>query len=280
MSGGGAAPTVDVDPGNGTPLSPYQAQIQKLEARLAELRGRYGPSHPDVRRVQDDLTKLKTKAAAEPQSSATLAVNQKPALQNEQTQKPRNPVLEAQIEQLDEDVKTQTKLLAPLQERMDFHTAKLQQEPVFEQRIARLQQDYEILQTQYKQLLANEKGAEISHALEVRQKGEHFEILDPAVMPDKPAAPNRILISMGGFFLGIFVGCSLVALTEMNDESVRTEAEAARILGRPVLAGVPRLISSQERSRRRWKATGLLAGTVAGAIILGLGVSFLAGGLF
>jgi polysaccharide biosynthesis transport protein len=280
-SGGGAAPTVDTDSGGeGAPQSPYQAQIQKLEARLSELRGRYGPGHPDVRRVRDELNKLKAKAAEEPQSNATPTVDQKPALQTAETQKRRNPVLEAQIENLDEEIKQQTKLLGPLQERMEFHTTKLQQEPVFEQQIARLQQDYEILKTQYTQLLEKEKAAEISHALEVRQKGEHFEILDAAVTPDKPAAPNRLLIGIGGLFLGVFAGCCLVALRETNDESVRTEAEAALILGRAVLVGVPKMISTQERNRRRWVATGLVIGTVAGAVIVGLGLSVVAGGLF
>lgn len=280
-SGGGAAPTVDVDEaGGGTPLSPYQAQIQKVEARLAELRGRYGPRHPDVRRVQDELGKLKAKAATDPQVNSAPAIDQKPALQSTQTQKHRNPVLEAQIEKLNDDIKDQTKLLAPLQERIEFHTAKLQQVPVFEQQIARLQQDYDILKTQYTQLLEKEKAAEISHALEVRQKGEHFEILDAAVTPDKPASPNRALISLGGLFMGIFLGCCLAAVTEANDESVRTEAESARILGRPVLAGVPRLVTLQERNRGRWTATGLVAGTVLGAIVLGFGLSVVAGGLF
>ena len=279
-SGGGAAPTVDVDSGEGTQQSsPYQAQIRKLEARLSELRGRYGPSHPDVRRVRDELNKMKAKAAEDTQGKAAPAVDQKPALQTGETQMRRNPVLEAQIANLDEDIKQQTKLLAPLQERMDFHTAKLQQEPVFEQQIARLQQDYEILKTQYTQLLEKEKAAEISHALEVRQKGEHFEVLDAAVTPDKPAAPNRPLIVIGGLFFGVFAGCCLMALREMNDETVRTEAEAARILGRPVLVGVPQMISAQERNRRRWVATGLVIGTVTGAIVVGLGLSIIAGGL-
>ena len=278
-SGGGPAPTVDVDSaGGGTPLSPYQSQVQKLEGRLADLRGRYGPGHPDVRRVQEELNKLKAKAAADPQSTGPAVVDQKPALQAE-SQTRRNPVLEAQIEKLKEDIKDQSKLLTPLQERMEFHTAKLQEIPVFEQQIARLQQDYEILKTQYTQLLEKEKAAEISHALEVRQKGEHFEVLDAAVTPDKPSAPNRALISVAGLLLGVFLGCCLAALQEMNDETVRTEAEATRVLKCPVLAGVPQLISNQERNHKRWTAVGLVAGTVATAIVLGLGLSVVAGGL-
>lgn len=279
ISGGGTAPTVDVDSGgDGAPTSPYQAQVQKLEARLAELRTRYGPSHPDVRKVQDELTRLKNKAESDPQSTAAPAVQQNPAIQSGGPR--RNPVLEAQIEKLNEEIRDQGKLLQPLQQRMEFHTSKLQQVPEFEQRIARLQQDYDILRTQYTGLLEKEKAAEISHALEVRQKGERFEVLDSAITPDKPYAPNRILISVAGLIAGIGLGLGLVAAAEMNDEAVQTESEAAEILGTPVLAGVPWIISGKESAKRRLRAVGMVAGTVVGAVAFGLFLSFVAGGLF
>jgi polysaccharide biosynthesis transport protein len=268
-SGGGTAPTVDVDNGDGTagPSSPYESEIAKLESKLADLRTRYGPGHPDVKKAQSELNRLKTKAASEPQDARPTAVDQKPAIQSVQTH--RNPVLEAQIEKLDEEIKDQQKLLPPLQERIDFHTSKLQQVPVFEQQIAHIQQDYDILKTQYSQLLGQEKAAEISHALEVRQKGEHFEVLDAAITPDKPALPNRILISIAGLFGGLVLGMALAAAVELNDETVRTEGEAIRIFGKPVLSGVPWILSVQEKYRSKWRAAGLLAGTLAGSAVLG-----------
>lgn len=279
VTGGGVAPTVDVDSGaEGTAASPYEAQMQKLEARLSELRTRYGPGHPDVRKVQDELTRLKNKALNDPQSTATPAVQQRPAIQGAAPR--RNPVLEAQIEKLNEEIGEQGKLLQPLQQRMDFHTSKLQQVPEFEQRIARLQQDYDILKTQYTGLLEKEKAAEISHALEVRQKGERFEVLDSAIRPDKPYSPNRILISLAGLLGGLALGMGLAAVAEMNDEAVQTESEAAEILGTPVLAGVPWIISGKENTQRRLRATAMVAVTIAGAAGFGFFLSVVAGGLF
>lgn len=267
-SGGGVAPTINAESGSldGPPASPYQVQIQNLESRLAELRTRYGPGHPDVRRTQAELNRLKEKAANEPQSAE--AIDQKPALTNGGATH-RNPVLEAQLEKLDEDIKEQRKLLQPLQDRMDFHTSKLQHLPVFEAQMARLQQDYDILKTQYTQLLEKEKAAEISHALEVRQKGEHFEVLDSAVTPDKPSSPNRDLFRIGGLVGGLLLGITLAAIAEVNDESVRTESEAEEILGKPILSGVPLIITPAERRKRIWRGVGMLAGTAAGSVALG-----------
>src|SRR5229473_2794970 len=163
---------------------------------------------------------------------------------------------------------------------MSFHESKLERIPVFEQQIGRLQQDYEILKTQYTGLLDKEKAAEISHALEVHQKGEKFTILDPAVTPSKPAAPNRMLITIGGLVGGLLLGIALAALAEMYDESVRSEGEAARILGKQVLCGVPRIRSGEEIRLNRLKSLGVFAGTLAGAAAFGLILSFLSGKLF
>jgi len=150
---------------------------------------------------------------------------------------------------------------------------------VFEQQIARLQQDYDSLKTQYSALLDKKQGAEMSYALEVHQKGERFVVLDAAQTPTAPAAPNRLLITIAGLFGGLMLGAALAAIAEMNDESVRTESEAVRIFGKPILGGIPRIISGNERVANMWRAAGLILGTVAGSIVLGLLVAFVSKGL-
>ncbi len=268
------APTIDVDTGAAADAGGlYQTAIQKLESKLMQLRARYGPSHPDVRKTQDEIDHLKARAENELQNDAAVVetpAHADPAHQ----QKRRNPVLEAQIEKLNEEIQQQNKLLGPLQEQMNYHEAKLEQIPAWEQQITRLQADYDTLKMEYTGLLDKEKAAELSHALEVHQKGEKFEVLDAASTPTNPAAPNRLLISLAGAIVGLLVGIALAALADLNDESVRSEIEAARILGKPVLSGIPLIISEQERRTKRWRAVGLLAGTVVGSGATGLLLTF------
>jgi succinoglycan biosynthesis transport protein ExoP len=278
---GGPAPTVDIDSqqGDGGGLSADEARIQKLETKLSELRVRYGPAHPDVRKTQNEIDRLRKNVANAPRDSSTPAADAKPAIQTDRMSF-RNPVLQAQIDKLDEDIREQTKLLQPLQERMEFHTSKLAQVPVFEQQIARLQQDYEFLKMQYTGLLEKKQGAEMSYALEIRQKAERFVVLDAAQTPLRPAAPNRILITLAGLAGGLVLGVGLAAAAEIKDESVRSETEAARIFGKPVLGGIPRIVSMQEQLARRWRAVGLVAGTLAGSVVLGFLFSFVSKRLF
>lgn len=272
------APTVDVSESTENGAGPYQNQLQRLESHLAELRTRYGPGHPEVHRTQNEIERLKAKIAAEVKDTPETKPIDKPAL--DVPKKRRNPVLEAQIEQLKEDIRNQTSLLQPLQAQMAFHESKLQTAPAFEQQISHLQQEYDALKGLYGSLQDKEQSAKLSHALEVREKGEKFEVLDAAITPDGPAAPNRLLISFSGLFGGLLAGCVLAAAAELNDESVRTETEAAQICRKPILAGVPLIVSIEEQRSRLWRAMGMLTGVVFGSAAFGFLLSILSGRFF
>ena len=274
---GGPAPTIEVDSGAGAAgVSPDQARVQKLEAKLAELRTRYGPGHPEVRRTQSEIEKLNRKIADLAHDSPESDAEQKPAIQLDNSS-PRNPVLQAELAKLDDDIKEQSRLLPPLQERMEFHTAKLAEEPVFEQKIALLQQDYDSLKKEYTGLVEKKQAADMSYALEVRQKAEKFVVLDAAQTPLKPASPNRLMISIAGLLGGLLVGVALAVGIDMSDESVRSDSEASRLLGKPILSGIPRMISVQERRALKLRAVGMLACTVVASVALGFLLSLLTG---
>lgn len=260
------APTVEVDGGSTGSISPLESQIEKQEARLAELRSRYGPNFPDVRKAQAEIDRLKKKAATE-KPKAPIEASDEPAAK---TTTKRNPVLEAQIQKLDQEIEEQTKLQGPLQQQIDFHVSKLERVPIFEQEIAGLMRDYDSLRSHYQSLLDKKLSAQMAAELEDRQKGERFVPLDRAPIPDRPSGPNRIVISLGGLILGLVAGVGLAMGIEMMDESVRTEHEAAELLGIPVLAGIPQMYTAAEVHTRRMRLG--LATVLTAAVSSGLGL--------
>ena len=267
-------PTVDLDtgaPGGGT--SSNQSEIQKLEARFAELEARYGPSHPDVRRVRKDLEDLKKKDAAEAAKSPGQSQPKQVPIDSLAAQARKNPVIESQLTKLDEDIQAQIKLQAQLQDQINFHVTKLEQIPIFEQQIASLMRDYDTLRGHYTSLLDKKLSAEMSSALEDHQKAERFVILDTAVPPAKPYAPNRALICLAGLFGGLLGGIGLVAFFEISDQSVRSEIDATAIAGKPILAGVPRLLFKEQARRVHLHTIGAILATTAGAVAVGFAVS-------
>jgi hypothetical protein len=60
---------------------------------------------------------------------------------------------------------------------------------------------------------------------------------------------------------------------EFSDESVKSEREAAAILGKAVLVGVPRIRSRQEQRKLRLRLTGAFVGTSASAGVLAYVIS-------
>ena len=267
-------PTVDLDTSTGgAGASSHQSETQKMETRLAELEGRYGPNHPDVRRVRKELEDLKKKDAAEAAKSNGQPQPAQVPVEALASEARKNPVIESQIAKLDEDIEAQTKLQAQLQEQINLHVTKLEQIPIFEQQIASMMRDYDTLRSHYTSLLDRKLSAEMASALENRQKGERFVILDAATPPSIPYAPNRPLVSLAGLFGGLLAGIGLAAFFELNDQSVRSEMDAASMTGKPILAGIPRLLFREQRRYVRLRTLGAVLATIVCSVALGFAIS-------
>ena len=265
---GMSAQTIDLDQQASASKSPYQAQLQKLELQLKDMQVRYGPNYPDVRKLRNEINQLKAKAESE--KTGTEAPD--PQLSTP-THQAHNPVVEAEVNKLDQDIEDQTKVQAELEKQIQYHVGKLQQVPVFEQQIAGLMRDYDTLRNHYNQLQAKKLDAVMAGELETHQAGERFEVLDPAIPPDGPAGPRRGIMIIGGLFFGLLCGVGVAFLVEVSDESVRHEREAAQIFGKPVLAGIPMITSDKEHAWALWRIASLTAGTAVAAVAFGLAIS-------
>jgi len=263
-------PTVDLDADAAGAASPDEAEAQRLESRLAELRGRYGAAYPDVRKAQSELEKLKAKIAEQQKNAAPTG----PAPARTVRQTTRNPVVEAQLNKIDEDVQEQTRVQKQLQEQINFHSSKLEREPIFEQQLAALMRDYDTLRTHYNRLLDKKLSADMYSALVNREEGERFIILDSAPVPTQPFGPNRFLYCLTSLIGGLFAGIGLMILREITDQSIREESEAALILDRGVLAGIPLIVSTRQRRKQQMVALLSVATTILFSSGLGFAASY------
>ncbi|MGB6898777.1 MAG: Wzz/FepE/Etk N-terminal domain-containing protein [Candidatus Acidiferrum sp.] len=269
----GSNTTVDLDAdAPGALSSPEQSQLEKLETHLSELRGRYGPSHPDVRKAESEIKQLKDKIAVEQKSVPTPVAVPRPTHRTSS-----NPVVTAQITKLDQDIDDQTKLQKPMEEQIAFHSSKLEREPVFEEQIAGLMRDYDTLREHYNHLLDKKLSADMYTSLVTHEQGERFEVLDPAVVPTKPFGPNRFLYGLIALLGGLLAGAAFAFVAEMADPSVRNEQEATEILGKACLVGIPSIVTSRQTRSLRIRAIGAVAVTVVSASIVGFVISYVIG---
>jgi polysaccharide biosynthesis transport protein len=262
-------PTVDLDTGgSGTAGSPGSEQIQKLQTHLAELRTRYGPNFPDVRKAQVELDRLKAKAAQDAKDQPPPVDLPSPPAAT------RNPVIDAQINKVDQDTKEQIKLQHQLQEQIDFHASKLEHEPVFEQQISGLMRDYDTLRIHYDRLLDKKLSAEMAADLESHQRGENFVILDRAIPPLHPISPNRPLIALAGLVGGLLAGLGLAIIVELTSDLVRDEREAADIYRGYALAAIPYVANKEQLRLAQARLFAAVVVVIVAATVLGLGISY------
>ena len=267
-------PTVDLDAGGATGLSSSQSPLQRLEQQLATLRARYGPNYPEVRKLQSQVEEMKKASGEVAQQAPAIDEGNRAGRRGS-----RNPVLEAQLQKLDQEIDESTRAQAQFRERINFHVSKLERVPVFEQQISGLMRDYDTLRAHYNTLLDKKLSAEMASELEARQKGERFIILDPAQVPQKPFSPNRRLLALAGLVGGLLAGICLAIMVEMTDQSVRSEDEVARILGKPILGDIPRISTPRQRRRDLLRALSAVTATVVGSVGLGMLLSFVIGRL-
>jgi 2-hydroxychromene-2-carboxylate isomerase len=107
--------------------------------------------------------------------------------------------------------------------------------------------------------------------MEMKQKGEQFQVIDTARLPEKPVSPDMPKLFMITVVAGLGLGAGLIFLLETMDTSVRRLDRLEEDIGLPVLAMVPRIFTAEDRVRHRM----LLAATTASVVFaLALTVAF------
>jgi polysaccharide biosynthesis transport protein len=232
-----------------------EAEKAQLESEVDQLRQRYGPSYPEIVAKTNQIHTLETQIQ---ESKAQLA-NQPKAQQT--PTKEANPVVHSQIAKLDDNIREHKEHATEIERQIEQHKAELTRIPVFQQEISSVMRDYEAAQDHYKHLADRNFAANMAQDLEIRQKGERFEVLDPAQVPYKPSSPNRPILNLTGLAAGLLFGFVGAFALEILDASVKTEQEVVSHLGAPVFGEVPWLPTPVDNRRRRLSTIFACAGS-------------------
>jgi polysaccharide chain length determinant protein (PEP-CTERM system associated) len=204
---------------------------------LLSLQGRYTEQHPDVVKAKGEIARLQNKiqeASAEDQGpsepKAKAPLNEPPQIQQ----------LRAQLHQADLAISQRKHEQEQLQRQVRILQSRVQLSPMIQQEFKALTRDRQTALDFYNDLLKKRNESEMAAALERRQQGEQFRVLDPPSLPERPSFPNRPLFSLGGLAAGLAVGLGMVQLAELRDKSMRTKRDIEIYLRVPTLA----LISS------------------------------------
>ncbi|RPH94745.1 MAG: hypothetical protein EHM68_13665 [Lysobacterales bacterium] len=119
------------------------------------------------------------------------------------------------------------------------------------------------------------QDAYLAESLETRQN-QQVKIIEMAIPPDGPMAPDRPRLIFLGFMLAIGFAAAALLLAEKVDRSFHSIVEIRRFSALPVLASIPRVRTPGDEWRSRARFGLLSVVVIAGLLALG-GCSYYAG---
>ena len=244
--------------------SPLVDEYRHKERVLAELRSRYTDRHPDVLRTQAELEQMKERIPPE-----DLLEIETPDEPQKTVTRQANPVYQQLVSQLNE-VNTELKILderrGKIEREITLVNRRVENTPAREQEIIEVQRRAEGLREQYRDLQSKLSTAQLTQSLESMQKGEHFNVIDPANFPLEPTKPNRLLILAIGLAGALCFGILLAVAVDFIDQKLWNSNEVPELLGVQVIGEIPEILTLDEIKKKRLRAW--IAGIAYGIVVL------------
>jgi polysaccharide chain length determinant protein (PEP-CTERM system associated) len=255
-----------LDDSSGTPvvgnmtLNQLIEQRNALRQRLATMESMYTDQHPDLVAARKEMISMEERlksirkgAGGSVRSGSIATVRQVEGFSLELTN------LRRQLKEIKPRLASLRQEEINLNARLKEYQKRVESAPMREQQLTQLTRDYENTKNNYEELLNKRMEAQLSENLEKRQKGEKFQILEPANFPEKPFLPNRPKLMAIGFTGGLGVGIGLALLLEALFPAFYSLLQLQQQTpGVPITFGIPYInIKGEHRGKLR-KATQLL----------------------
>jgi uncharacterized protein involved in exopolysaccharide biosynthesis len=264
---------IEKDP---TDVNDLRRSLENAQSKLAEAEKRYGPAYPDRVRLEREVKSYEQDLA----SAAKAAASKKPtdssgpAIQD--ADNPAYVQIRAQLNATRDDLTATQTHEAKLQSDLGRYQHRVTETPLIEKEYQELTQDYDVTKATYENLRAKLADAEIGKNLEIDRKGERFTLIEPPLVPEEPASPNRPLVMILGAVLAILLAVGVAALLEALDGTVRGRRDLASLVaGVAPLAIIPDIVLEASISQK-WIRRATLAGIGLAIVIVALlAVNFL-----
>lgn len=194
--------------------------VVTAEAALAGARSVYSESHPDVVLAKQRLAEAREFAKGESRKPPVDAIEQQIAFNNSQIASLR-AAKARELAQVSSSLSAQARA------------------PLVQQQLAELDQGLTGLNEQYQAVSGRLLAARAGVRADDEQMGERLTVVEPPIVPDTPASPNRPLLVAIGIGGGLALGILLALAVELLFRPIRDPAALARLVGHPPLGIIP-----------------------------------------
>lgn len=207
-------------------MSQYQEKLANAEVELVEKLHGFGEGSPQVAVIRSEINELKMKLNNE----TNKVVNGEGTASN--------PIYQSLLQgkmQANADIAAATAQETAINKITADTEKMISKLPATEQELARLMRDVSLAQEIYVMLSKRREEAKITEVMIPTD----VQIVDRAIMPDKPIFPNKILNILIAAIVGLFAGLFLAFLVEYLKKTIDTTDDVNNYLKLPVLGNIP-----------------------------------------
>ena len=257
-------------------------ELAEKKAQMAALSSRFTEQYPEMRRLKGEIAQLEKDLAEANRNeggagSSTVAAPRRPVSRGSISgsapgAREREEILRnrAQYTALNAEIASLRKERAEIERAIAGLEARIEKSPRREQEMVSLTRDYENLKASYDDLLKKKLDAEVSQNLEKRQKGEQFQILDPADLPQKPFTPDRPRILGIAFAAAMLIGFGGAIGFEMINPTLRGKRDFQHFFQVPVLGSIPLIRDTEYEARENRQKTYVYSGLISFGVLVTL----------
>ena len=254
-------------------------KIDEQRQKLAQAETQFTDRHPDVLRLREQLAVMEheqeqadaadARKRAEATAATRAAVTADAVAPTTQIRRRTMESMDAELARLREEDKGVRQTITSFEQR-------LESTPQRQQEYQAITRDYNASKDLYDSLLTRFDEAQLTASMETDRAGERFRVLEPALPPEGPAAPNRIRLLLMGFMLACGAAAAAVFAGEQFDTAFHSVDDIRRFTSVPVLVSIPP-IGPVPTGRRIRFAFGAVSSLAAIAVIAAT-VAYLASG--
>lgn len=230
-----------------TPISPEEAQLNRLEAELRVARSVYAATSPRIRNLQAQVDALSA------QLEATGQQDQNP--NGADALNPQSAALTISLAEIDGRITDIEQDIEDTTEELDILQTSIGKTPTNGIVLSSMEREHENTQALYNAAASRLAQAQASQRVELSAKGERITVLEAASVPSSPSSPNRTQIVALGVLIGLGLAAGFFALLELLNQTIRRPVDIIRALNVTPLATLPPI---ETKADKRWRRAKLV----------------------